>query len=168
MRAVFLGISLAALLFLLFLTSNQGYKVSGQLNVEQKKYRDLIKDQAKALGYFNVSMLQGLALAESSLNPLAHSKKDSYGLLQLFHAPNFSWLRWAGYKDSDINRLYDPVFNINLGISVVRYFEGRGYKFPEQSDIYNVGETEWKKGVRNEDYRNKVILYTKEFSEGKL
>jgi soluble lytic murein transglycosylase-like protein len=166
MRVLLIVIVLTALL--IFVLSKEGYRLTGKLNDEQKKYRDLIRDQAQASRYQNFFVLQGLALTESSLDPSAHSKKNSYGLFQIYHAANFSWLRSFGYSDSDLNKLYDPVFNTQIAIRVVRYFEGKGYKFPAQADIYNVGETEWAKGVRNESYRQKVIEYSSEFAEGKL
>jgi len=166
-RKVLLTLGLIALL-VWFLRSNLAYKVTGKLNSSQTKYRDLIRDVAQANGYSNVSFLQGLALEESSLDPSAASSKTSYGLFQIFHAKNFSWLRWAGYTEADFKRLYDPMFNAILAIKIVRYFEGKGFVFPRDSDIYNVGETEWRKGKRNVDYRQKVIKYAEEFQSGLL
>jgi len=144
------------------------YKVTGKLNADQLKYKQLIADLARANGYSDVAFLQGLSLAESSLDPKAVSSKTSYGLFQIFHAPNFSWLRWAGYKNEDFQKLFDPTFNTNLAIKVIRYFEGRGFVFPKNADIYNVGEKKWADGVRNVDYRTKVNKYTQAFAKGEL
>jgi soluble lytic murein transglycosylase-like protein len=103
---------------------------------------------------------------ESSFNPLAHSKRTSYGLMEIYHSTDFSWLRYFGYKDSDQGLLYDPEFNVNLGCKVIKYFRSKGYVFPDQADIYNVGETLWngKNHVRNADYRNKIIAAMRKYA----
>lgn len=164
-RNILLALGLAVGLFL-FLRSRVAYKVTGKLNAEQTKAKLLIANLAKVNGYTNFFFLQGLALEESSLDPSAKSNRTSYGLFQIFHASNFSWLRWAGFTSNDFNKLFDPTFNTNLAIKVVRYFESRGFVFPRDADVYNVGETEWQKGKRNVDYRNKVIEYTDQFKKG--
>jgi hypothetical protein len=140
----------------------------GGLSADQQRMRDLIRNLGTAAGYPNIPFLQGLAFEESSLNPLAKSKANSLGLFQIYHAQNFSWLRWQGYTDADVSKLYDPVFNTNLAIEIVRYFESRGFVFPDEADIYNVGETLWWKGQRNISYRNNVIKYTAQFQAGQL
>jgi hypothetical protein len=47
--------------------------------------------------------------------------------------------------------------NARLTVKIIRYFESRNYSFPTQADIYNVGETLWRKGVRNAEYQRRYL-----------
>ena len=95
---------------------------------------------------------------ESGFNPAAVNSSDpSYGLGQVMRF----WLKFFNYKD-DTTQLLDAQFNANITARILLYFQSKGFKLPDQIDIYNVGETLWRKGTRNASYRNHVVeLYNK-------
>lgn len=53
--------------------------------------------------------------------------------------------------------LKDGDNNARLTVAIIRYFESKGFKFPESADVYNVGETLWAKRVRNAIYRQRYL-----------
>jgi soluble lytic murein transglycosylase-like protein len=56
--------------------------------------------------------------------------------------------------------LSDTQLNLNLGAEYLDWLRANfSVKLPEDVDAYNVGPGNFRKGVRNPDYRNKVILY---------
>lgn len=98
---------------------------------------------------------------ESSLNPAAFNPNDpSYGLMGINPVP---WLEYFGYSP-DYTQLYSGEFNVNLGCQIISYFQDRNFRFPDEADIYNVGETLWKKGVRNTAYRAAVKSFYQSYS----
>jgi hypothetical protein len=137
--------------------------VSNELGTDQQSVRDVILNLAAHDYADHAAFLLAEALTESSFNPKAKSS-SSYGLFQIQHTPGFSWLRYFGYSDADVERLFDPTFNTNMAIRIFRYFERKGFVFPDQADIYYVGETLWAKGERNAAYQKKVADYTAQFS----
>ena len=106
-------------------------------------------DPAMALAYVEV---------ESSFNPAAINPSDpSYGLGQI----QAFWVEYFHLgSGADAPRLLmDPWFNADVLARIIHYFfhAGRGFNFGDHADIYNVGETLWRKGVRNEIYRSKIL-----------
>jgi hypothetical protein len=114
-------------------------------------------------------LLKAFARKESSENPLAVNPGDpSYGLFAI----QSHWLvyfKQLDLKDSDREAkaremLSDPTFATDMCCRILRYFRNRtnpstlaGFRFPEEADIYNVGETLWAKGVRNAAYRDFIV-----------
>lgn len=93
---------------------------------------------------------------ESSGNPQAKNPNDpSYGLMGI--EPFWVAFLYPGTGGDPVEWLYMPENNIRCGCGVIRYFMSKGYQFPSQVDIYNVGETKWTQGIRNSDYRTFIL-----------
>lgn len=106
-------------------------------------------------------LIAGIIQKESSFNANAERfepklNESSVGLMQLL-------LSTARQYEPDIGRvqLFDPETNIRIGCRHLLWHMQRGFKFPEQVDVYNVGIGNYRKGVRNADYRTKVIAFMK-------
>jgi soluble lytic murein transglycosylase-like protein len=93
---------------------------------------------------------------ESRFDPLAINKSDpSYGLgqVQTFWVPYFDMGSLAEARQL----LLGPEFNARITALIIRYFfYDRTFAWPEEADIYNVGETKWRAGIRSESYKRAV------------
>lgn len=122
--------------------------------------QDMIRRVAVQRGQ-DPALILAICRKESSFVPTASNPNDpSYGLMGIKVYP---WLGYFGYTN-DVNQLFDGEFNVNVGCQIIGYFQSRGYSFPDESDIYNVGETLWKQGVRNSAYRNAVTSFYSSYS----
>jgi hypothetical protein len=130
-----------------------------------KSIDDIIRESAAVHGQ-EFALMKAIARKESSFNPSAVNLSDpSYGLFQI---QDF-WLPHAGYPQ-DKNLLLDPVVAADVAGWILGYFQkrvnphtGRTFTFPAEVDIYNVGETLWRNGVRNITYRDDVTRFYREY-----
>jgi len=123
-------------------------------------------------------LAKAFAMKESSENPAAENPNDpSYGLygIQPF------WLVSFGVLAKDDPELQtktkdlltsDPRFATEMFFRILAYFRRRtnpltlsAFKFPDEADIYNVGETLWSKGVRNIAYKDFIVREYAELSQ---
>lgn len=107
------------------------------------------------------ALMLAIAKQESDFNPAATNPSDpSYGLFQIQRF----WLQYFGHDPADIEQLYNAAFATGLACEIILYFQNKGFTFPQQVDIYNVGETLWRDGRRNAAYRDAVNRFYNEFS----
>jgi len=120
----------------------------------------MIRHTANSAGVDPAVML-AICRKESSFNPAAVNPADpSYGLFGIKPTP---WLAHFGYS-SDYVQLFNAQTNATLACKIVEYFQERGFVFPDQADIYNVGETLWAKGRRNVAYRDSIKSFYRSFN----
>ena len=101
----------------------------------------------------SAALMLAFAKRESNFNAMAQNPSDpSFGLFGIEPA----WLTYFGYSP-DTWQLMDGPFSASLACDIIFYFQNKGFVFPSQADIYNVGETLWAKGVRNVAYRDAII-----------
>ncbi len=106
------------------------------------------------------AVMLAICQKESNFNPSAINPSDpSYGLFQIMEF----WLRHFGYTEN-YQSLLQAEFNAQVACRIVLYFQARGFRFPDQADIYNVGETLWAKGVRNVSYREDVKAFYRSYN----
>lgn len=102
------------------------------------------------------AMVLAIVEKESGFDPLAVNKSDpSYGLGQVmaFWVPYFE----MGTLEEAPDKLLDAEFNARVTVLVLKYFfEQKGFNWPTEADVYNVGEPKWGRGIRNERYRRDV------------
>ncbi len=114
------------------------------------------------------SLMLAMVEQESSFDPRAVNPNDpSYGLGQI----QTFWMRELYRMAEDRNAMFDPAFNLHLMADVLKYFMRRplssravdrnrrayrSFSFPEEADIYNIGETNFRAGRRNLVYRDGV------------
>jgi len=102
------------------------------------------------------AMVLAIIEHESHFDPAVVNKRDpSYGLGQVmaFWVPFFG----LGTLEQAPAILLDPGFNADITARIVQYFfYEHTFTFPAEADIYNVGETLWRKGIRNGSYRDGV------------
>jgi soluble lytic murein transglycosylase-like protein len=130
------------------------------LTVEQ-----IIRKVAEAYGE-DAALMLAIAKTETNFNPRAINLSDpSYGLFQI----QAFWLTYFGFS-KEPEQLYDPEFSANLAARILKYFRGRQnpqtgdyFQFPNEADIYNVGESLWREGRRNLAYRDKVLIFYRNF-----
>jgi soluble lytic murein transglycosylase-like protein len=125
--------------------------LTGGLTALQKQ----IVEWAKACGQ-DPALVLAFCQVESSFNPQAYRAEPkihdaSYGLMQILYQTAIS-LGFAGTAD----QLFDPQTNVLWGCQALNYFQSKGFSLPAEADIYNVGETLWRKGVRNAGYQQKI------------
>lgn len=116
----------------------------------------IVLSKAAASSGVPLNLLKAFAFVESRFRPLAvntaNPNNPSLGLFQIRPIP---WLRYLNLGDEK-NVLLNPTMNAAAGAQIIQYFEGRGYKMPEQADVYNLGEPQYDAGRRNHDYRLKI------------
>lgn len=107
-------------------------------------------------------LMKAIIRVESNFNPSAVNPADpSYGLAQIMPF-------WVGYfglpHGGDASTyLLNAENNLEVQARILNYFQTRGFRFPDQVDIYNVGETLWARGVRNARYRDDVLRFYREY-----
>ena len=114
------------------------------------------------------AVMKAIIKAESAFDPRAKNPKDpSFGLGQIMPF----WFEYFGFPISnvqtptaaDIAMMLDPNTNLHAMARVIDYFQVRGFRFPDQADIYNIGESNWYRMRRNIPYRDRVLGFYKEF-----
>lgn len=138
----------------------------------------------KAADRYNVpaNIIKGVIAKESSFNPQAYRSEPqiddaSRGLMQILYGTAV----WVGFpKTEDVNKLYDPDWNIPLGTLVLRRFMDMVLKanptgtWEDAISIYNAGATKGKPGVPrrtaagayvNQAYVNDVKVYAGYFQK---
>ena len=113
------------------------------------------------------ALIRAIIRVESNFNPRAKNPADpSYGLMQItpglasdfgLIADPFSPTR------QEINMLYDEANNMDVGCWYLSRLTSK-YPFDEAVQMYNVGETGYKKGVRNLSYLEKVKRHYEQYS----
>jgi soluble lytic murein transglycosylase-like protein len=154
---VIIGVAVIALVLFL---AGSAQASSSSISSTPEEIQPLIRRVASARGVDPALML-AFAKKETNFNPAAVNASDpSYGLFQIMPF----WLQYFGFS-TDPDQLMNAEFNTGLACDIVGYFQQKGFRFPDQADIYNVGETLWKDGRRNVSYRNDVIRFYGEFSK---
>lgn len=121
--------------------------------------QDMIRATAQASAVDPALML-AIAEKESSFDPSAVNPSDpSYGLFQI----QTFWLATFGFPE-DPQSLLEGQFNCEIACRIIQYFQGRGYSLPDQVDVYNVGETNFRKGRRNIAYRDAVVSFYRTYN----
>jgi len=106
------------------------------------------------------ALLMAIWHQESRFNPAAINASDpSYGLGQIQTFWVDGRIGLTGTKQD----LLQPAFNARATAAVLLYFQGaqdlqpyRSFQFPDEADVYNVGETKYRKGTRNPAYREAI------------
>lgn len=131
---------------------------------------DSLIDSAAARYGVSGALIRAIIEVESGFNPNAYNgeglndpNQGSFGLGQIQHSARFSWPRYFAAPGNWPQDLYKPEVNIDMTARVLRYFLSRGYTV-DTIDAYNVGETAYKKGVRNTAYRQKVLEAYRRYS----
>jgi hypothetical protein len=91
--------------------------------------------------------------------------QGSFGLCQVFHGSGWSTAQAYGdpYR-SYPHDLMDPQHNAQIAARFLRDLVGKGFRFPDQIDVYNLGETKFNRGKRNPEYVEKVkAVLSREF-----
>lgn len=99
-----------------------------------------------------VSLIKAIIRTESSFNPSAVNPSDpSAGLMQTTPATAGAFLG----RPVTLEELKNPALSIEAGTRFLGYLLA---KYPEEAAIqmYNLGETKYRKGVRVPDYLAKV------------
>lgn len=116
----------------------------------------VVLSKAAASSGVPLNLLKAFAFVESRYRPLAvNSANPDNPSLGLFQIRPIPWLRYLNLGDNR-NVLLNPATNAAAGAEIIHYFEDRGYKMPQQADVYNLGEPEYDAGRRNNDYRLKI------------
>jgi soluble lytic murein transglycosylase-like protein len=125
------------------------------------------------------NLLVAIATVESGLNPRAFNSEGfpmpkpigssvpefqdlsgyqgSFGLCQIFHADSWSTAQAYGRPGANYpNDLMDARHNAEISARYLADLKSKGFEFPKQADVYNVGESRYSRGKRNPDYVAKV------------
>lgn len=113
------------------------------------------------------ALIRAIIQVESNFNPKAKNPSDpSYGLMQITPglASDFGLITDPSSPSrSEINQLYKEANNLDVGCWYISKLLSR-HPFDNAIQMYNVGETGYKRGVRNKPYLEKVRKYYAKFS----
>jgi soluble lytic murein transglycosylase-like protein len=107
-----------------------------------------------------VALIKAIIKTESSWKVYAINPSDpSYGLMQIQPSVAQDYGIVKDYKNptaAEINAIYIPANNVGAGCKLLGHLLSK-YDRATSVQMYNVGETGYKKGYRNLSYLNKVI-----------
>jgi len=162
-----------ALILLLIIGGGFLFILSKSVHAETSSFysksqiESLIRTSASVYG-LEPALVYAIAKVESNLNPLAKNPADpSYGLMQIMPmlAQDYGFVKdWRNPTSFEINSLYDP--NISLTIAcqhLARLL--RSYSMDVAIQMYNVGETGYKRGIRAKSYLEKVRGYYEAYNK---
>jgi soluble lytic murein transglycosylase len=112
------------------------------------RYANFVEKYSKIYGV-DKNLVYAVIRCESSFNKDAKSKKDARGLMQL--TP--STAKWCAYiigVDFDADLLYNPEYNIRLGVYYISYLFTRFETVEQVIMAYNAGEGNVKKWLNGE------------------
>jgi soluble lytic murein transglycosylase-like protein len=130
------------------------------LSSQQRLYRNLAIDVG--CGYTEsqpngvpCKYVVGLVEQESSFNPLAMNRDEDgdvadIGLMQL----NVNYLKSLGFSPAEA---LDPAFNIRIGCKYLQHLYTRYGSIEDAIQAYNVGETNFDRGVRAPIHLQRVL-----------
>ncbi len=100
-------------------------------------FRKLVERQARA-NKLDSFVVMGLIRQESAFNPLATSRADARGLMQLL--PQTAWRTQRG-RAAAARKLFEPGYNVRLGCRYLRrLFEKYNLNLEQALAAYNAGE----------------------------
>lgn len=111
------------------------------------KWWSNIKEEAKR---HNVDPYQiaGLIRQETVFNPMARSRANALGLMQLLPSTAKAVARSSNIGSITSNDLFNPNLNIQLGVAYVRQLQSEFMRFEYVAAAYNGGETRVRRWVR--------------------
>lgn len=117
---------------------------------------------------FDPALLVALIFEESSIDPMATSKKGAIGLMQVRYEV---WKDHALLLDNGadaLNKLYRIETNIKCGVAILRHYYNESEKdIAKTLHRYHSGSTDFPRGKKyyEIDYVNKVLIRAQEVSE---
>jgi soluble lytic murein transglycosylase-like protein len=131
--------------------------VTGSSGDQTTSLKDRIRIWAGQCGQ-EPALVLAFCQTESGFNPSAQNPKSSaVGLMQII--PNWWNGVWGNINvigNLQPSDLLDPEQNIKAGCAILSYFEGKGFVFPDDADVYNLGETAYNAGKRNPGYQRLI------------
>jgi hypothetical protein len=152
----------------------------GEAAVVVNKYDPLFRLEGGRRGVCWL-VLRAIACVESSYNPRAFNSagipppvgkpalrhpipegvdvtgyQGSFGLMGIYHTDTWSTARRFRPGGQYPIELLDPGVSIEIAAAYLEYLQGRGFVFPRDADVYNMGEKEWAAGRRNPAYKRQV------------
>ena len=111
-------------------------------------YKEIVEEVSQ-IYQLDPYLIYAVMRVESKFNPEAQSKKGARGLMQLLPETG-SWIaRELKYESFDVDKLFDPEYNINLGAWYLSYLNKQ---FDNNTVLviaaYNGGETNVKKWLK--------------------
>ncbi len=131
------------------------------------KYAKFVKKYSKLYGV-DENLVYAVISCESGFDPSAKSKKGAMGLMQLMPSTAMWCAEKLGENYSD-EKLYEPEFNIKIGVYYLAYLHTVFSFADEVIMAYNAGEGNVKKWLQGDGevfletsvYLNKVKLSTR-------
>lgn len=112
-----------------------------------------IKEEAKR-NNLDPYQIAGLIRQETVFNPMAKSRANALGLMQLLPSTARAVARVNNFGSVTSNDLFNPNLNIQLGVAYVRQLENQFGRFEYVAAAYNGGETRvrrWMRELPNQD-----------------
>jgi len=110
------------------------------------KYAKYVEKYSKLYGV-DENLVYAVILCESGFNPNSKSKKGAIGLMQLMPSTALWCAKKLDEKYSD-EKLYEPEFNIKIGVYYLAYLRTVFNDFDEVVMAYNAGEGNVKKWLQ--------------------
>lgn len=111
------------------------------------KWWSNIKEEAKRHN-LDPYQIAGLIRQETVFNPMARSRANALGLMQLLPSTAKAVARSSNIGSITSNDLFNPNLNIQLGVAYVRQLQSEFMRFEYVAAAYNGGETRVRRWVR--------------------
>ena len=113
------------------LTTLEAYNLAKIIN-EECKYRNI-----------DPSIILGVIMVESNFSPNARSKKGAMGLMQLMPSTGKYIAMKEGIEFNGRKKLYDPEFNVKLGIAYLSLLNSQFENLERALGAYNYGPSKF-------------------------
>ena len=100
-----------------------------------------------------LDILVGIVAVESEFNIFVVSKANAKGLCQV---------RFESWPEIKVENVYEPEQNCNSAAWILNRLI-KEHKLKKAIELYNIGEGNFKKGVRNREYVSKIFEKSAEF-----
>jgi soluble lytic murein transglycosylase-like protein len=115
-----------------------------------------VKKQHTGLAYIPEGLVVSIALIESNLDPNATGAAGEMGYMQIMPS-TWEFIREYSGLGLPISSAYIPYYNVLAGMLYLDYLYKVFKSWFAVIHAYNVGETGYKKGKRNDTYFCKVL-----------
>ena len=149
-----------------FVLPDDPYELPGPPAIKAEDIPQTLKDRVRVWATergLDPSLIWGIVQTESGGDPNARNPSDpSAGLMQVTPLIGRAFANLSGTNAQVLDQLLEPDVNLRAGTGFVLHLRNRysaKFQLGEWVQAYNVGETLFDKGIRNDTYGNRVLKF---------